>query len=125
MFILGRLQEEYHVKGIKLYMCLVDQEKVFDRIPSEVLEWEMRQKGIPEVFVRSLMGLYEEAKTRVRVYSELSEVFDVKVGMHQGSVMPRFLFAVVVDVVTEFARECALSELLYTDDLVLMSETIE
>ena len=34
-------------------------------------------------------------------------------------------FAVVVDVVTEFAREGVLSELLYADDLVLMSETIE
>ena len=33
--------------------------------------------------------------------------------------------ALVVDVVTEFARECVLSELLYVDDLVLMSETIE
>ena len=32
---------------------------------------------------------------------------------------------VVVDVVTEFARDGALSELPYADDLVLMSETIE
>ena len=31
----------------------------------------------------------------------------------------------MVDVVTEFAREGVLSELLYADDLVLMSETIE
>ena len=30
----------------------------------------------------------------------------------------------VVDVVTEFARECALSELPYADDLVLMSKTM-
>ena len=36
-----------------------------------------------------------------------------------------FFFAVVVDVVAEFDIECALSELLYADDLVLMSETIE
>ena len=36
-----------------------------------------------------------------------------------------FLFAVVVDVVTRFASEGALSELLYVDVLVLMSETIE
>ena len=43
--------------------------------------------------------------------------------MHQGSVT--FSFAVMVDVVTEFAREGVLSELLYADDLVLMSETIE
>ena len=46
-------------------------------------------------------------------------------GMHQGSVLSLFIFAVVVDVVTEFARVGALSELLYANDLVLMSETIE
>ena len=46
-------------------------------------------------------------------------------GMHQGSVLSPFLFAVMVDVVTEFAREGALSELLYADGLVLMSETFE
>ena len=35
--------------------------------------------------------------------SELSEEFEVKVGIHQGSVLSFYLFAVVVDVVTEFA----------------------
>ena len=84
-----------------------------------------QQTKIPEVLVRSVMSLHEGAKTRVRVDSELSEEFEVKVGMHQGSVLSPFLFAVVVDVVTEFASEGALSEFLYADDLVLMSETIE
>ena len=36
--------------------------------------------------------------------SELSEEYDVKVGMHQGSVLPQFLFPVAIDVITEFAR---------------------
>ena len=36
-----------------------------------------------------------------------------------------FIFVVVVDVVTEFARVGALSELLYADDIDLMSETLE
>ena len=57
--------------------------------------------------------------------SELSDEFEVEVGMYQGSVLSPFLFAVVVDYVTEFAREGALSELLYDDDLVLISDTIE
>ena len=61
----------------------------------------------------------------VRVDSELTEEFEAKKGMHQGSVQTLFPLAVVIDVVTELAREGALSELLYADDLVQMSETIE
>ena len=90
-----------------------------------MFEWTLRKKEIPDVLVRSVMSLYERAKTWVRVNSELSDEFEVKVGMHQGSVLSPFLIAVVVDVVTEFTRERALSELLYAGDLVLMCETIE
>ena len=62
---------------------------------------------------------------QVRMDSELSEEFEVKERMHQRSVLSHFLFAVVVDVVTEFAREGATSELLYAYDFILMSETIK
>ena len=82
-------------------------EKAFDRVPKKLLEWSIGKKWISEVLVRSVMSLYEGVKTWVRVDSELSEEFMVKVGIHHGSVLSPFLFAVVVDVVTEFARGCA------------------
>ena len=72
-------------------MCFVDLDKAIDRVPRQVLEWAMRKKGIPEVLARSVMSLYEGAKIKVRVDSELSEEFEVKVGMHQGSVLSSFL----------------------------------
>ena len=34
LFILRRLQEEYHAKAKKFYMCSVYLEKTFDRVPS-------------------------------------------------------------------------------------------
>ena len=43
--------------------------------------------------------------------------------MHQGSILSPFI-AAVVDV-TKLAREHALSELMYADVLVLMSETTD
>ena len=45
-------------------------------------------------------------------------------GMHQGSVQSSFRFAVVVDVVTEFASDGVPSVLLCAGDLVLMTESI-
>ena len=71
-------------------MCFVKIENAFDRVPEKVLKWAMRKKGIPEVLVKSVISCYEGAKTRVRVDSELSEEFEVKVGMHQGSVLSPF-----------------------------------
>ena len=125
IFIMRRFQEEYHAKGEMLYMCFMDLEKAFARVLRKVLEWATRKNGIPDVLVRSVMSLYEGAKTMVRVGSELSEDFVIKVGMHQGSVLSPFLFAVVIDVVSEFARDSALREILYADDLVLISEIVE
>ena len=104
-------------------MCFVDLEKSFDSVPRKVLEWPLRKNEVPEVLVRSVMSLYEGAKTSVRVDSELSEEFEVKVGMDQGSVLSLFLFAVVVDVVIELAREGVLSELLY--DVFQMTGDVE
>ena len=69
MFILRRMQEEYHAKGKQLYMCFVDLEKSFDSVPRKVLEWAMGKKGIPEVLVRSVLSQFEGAKTRIRVDS--------------------------------------------------------
>ena len=37
--------------------------------------------------VREVMSLYNGAKTRVRVAFAYSEEFEVKVGVHQGSVL--------------------------------------
>ena len=67
-------------------MCFVDLEITFDSVPRKVLECTMRKKGIPKILVRSMVSMYEGAKTRVRVDSELSEEFEVKVGIYQGSV---------------------------------------
>ena len=85
IFIVRRMQEEYK-KDNKLYMCFVDMEKAFDRVPRKVMEWTMRKKGLSVVMVRAVMSLYDDAKTRVKVGSAFSEEFEVKVGVHKGSI---------------------------------------
>ena len=53
----------------------------------------MRKKGLSEVMVMvpAVISLYDDAKTRVRVGSAYSKEFEVKVGVHQGSVLSPLL----------------------------------
>ena len=108
-----------------MYMCFVDLEKAFDRVPRKVIKWAQRKKSLPEVLVKAVMSLYEGFRTKVRVGSGLSEKFGVRVGVHQGFVISPLIFAIVVHAVTEQARKGLLNEILYADDLVLMSENLE
>ena len=71
------------------------------------------------------MSLYQGSKTKVKVGSEFSEEFYVAIGVHQESVLLPLLYGIVVDVVTENAREGLMKEVLYANDLVLMSEMME
>ena len=89
------------------------------------MQWALRKKGLLEILVKAVMSLYEDSKTKLKVESEFSEEFSVAVDVHHGSVLSPLLFAIVVDVVTENAREGLMKEVLCADDLVEMSETME
>jgi hypothetical protein len=90
LFMPRMLQERYGRKKRKLYMCFVDLENAFDRVPRKVIEWALRKKGVNARPVRAVMGLYKGAKTKVKVGKGMSEAFNVKVGVHQGSVLSPF-----------------------------------
>ena len=111
MITVGRLQEECRDMEKKLYMCFVDLRKAFDRDPRRVIEWELRRKGVLEIPVRTVMSLHKGARTRVWVGSALSEELEVKLWGHQESVLSPLLFTLVVDVVTDSARNGQLLEI--------------
>ena len=75
--------------------------------------------------IRTVMALYTETCTVVRTDAGLSKSFEVKVSLHQGSVLSPLLFSAVMDVVSTEARSGLPSELLYADDLVIMAPTME
>ena len=115
-FILRRMQEEYRKNDKKLYMCFVDLEKAFDRVSRRVMQWALRKGGLPDIFVKAVMSLYESSKIKFKVGFAFSEECKIVVGVHQGSVLSPLLFVIVIDVVTENAREGLMKVVLYTDE---------
>ena len=81
------MQENFRVKGNKLYFGFVDLEKAFDRVPREVISWAMHKLGVEEWLVSAMMSMYTGAKTVVRTVCGNSKGFEVKVGMDQGSAL--------------------------------------
>ena len=68
-------------------MAFVDLEKAFDRVPQKVIWRALRKLGIEEWIVLLVQGMYANARSRVRVGEGFSKEFEVKVGVHQGSVL--------------------------------------
>ena len=125
IFVVRQLQERMLARNRKLYLGFIDLEKAFDRVPREVVRWALRKGCVNEWLVRAVMATYDGARTAVKVGNGLSEDFEVKVGVHQGSVLSPLLFILVMQAVTADARKGLPWELMYADDLVLMAGTEE
>ena len=131
IFIIRQLQEKYlsmkdlNGKNLTLYFAFVDLEKAFDRVPRKVLWWAMRSLGIDEWVVRLVQGMYNNARSRVRVGDSYSEEFGVGVGVHQGSVLSPLLFIIVLEALSRDFRVGVPWELFFADDLVIIADSLE
>ena len=123
IFIVRQLQEKYFQKNKKLYFTFIDLEKAFDQVPRDVIWWAMRKLVIVKWIVSVVM--YENVRSRVKINGSFSEEFEVKVSVHQGSVLSPLLLIMVLETLSQEFRTGCPWELLYADDLVLIAESME
>ena len=94
-------------------------------VPRKVIWWALRKLGVEEWVVRLVQGMYANARSRVRVGEGYSEEFEVKVGVHQGSVLSLLLFIIVLEALSREFHSGVPWEDLYADDLVIIAESLE
>ncbi|KAK3565753.1 hypothetical protein QTP86_015022, partial [Hemibagrus guttatus] len=104
---------------------LENLEKVYDRVPREELWYCMRKSGVAEKYVRVVQDMYERSRTVVRCAVGQTEEFNVEVGLHQGSALSPFLFAIVMDQLSEEVRQESPWTMMFADDIVICSESRE
>jgi len=56
------MQENFRVKGKKLYLGFVDLEKAFDRVPREVISWATHKLGVEEWLVSAVRKVIKEVR---------------------------------------------------------------
>ena len=69
--------------------------------------------------------MYKRSKAALRCSLEITESFKVKFGLHQGSALSPFLFAVIMDRLTNEVRREPPRTMLFLDDIVIRKETRE
>ncbi|KAK3522456.1 hypothetical protein QTP86_011802 [Hemibagrus guttatus] len=104
---------------------LENLEKAYDRVPREELWYCMRKSGVAEKYVRVVQDMYERSRTVVRCAVGQTEEFNVEVGLHHGSALCPFLFATVMDQLSEEVRQESPWTMMFADDIVICSESRE
>ena len=66
--------------------------------------------------------MYDDSKTHVKYKAGTTRSFPVKVGLHQGSTLSPFLFAAIIDCLTNEAQREAPWDMLFADDVMLCGE---
>ena len=59
IFIVRQMQEKFLKKIKELWMAFIDLEKEFDRVPREVVWWDLRKMGVDEWLINVIKSMYE------------------------------------------------------------------
>ncbi|KAK3507815.1 hypothetical protein QTP70_000880 [Hemibagrus guttatus] len=106
---------------VEVWKCLGEAAVEFlTSLFNRVLESER----MPEEWIL-VQDMYERSRTVVRCAVGQTEEFNVEVGLHQGSALSPFLFAIVMDQLSEMFRQESPCTMMFADNIVICSESRE
>jgi hypothetical protein len=133
IFCLRQAIEKLFERNIDLYLCIIDLEKAFDRVPRQKLFGVLSEYGINGSLLGAIKSIYSGSKAAVRIDGEISEAFEVNEGVRQGCCLSPLLFIIFMDKIIKQANlqgnveigEVIMKILAYADDLTLLADNAD
>ncbi|KAF4672098.1 1,2-dihydroxy-3-keto-5-methylthiopentene dioxygenase, partial [Perkinsus chesapeaki] len=118
---------------MKIASVFVDFQKAFDSLVWSSSWKILAAAGMPKFFVELIRRLYDDAKVTIRINKEgkVSDIFDQKIGVRQGSCLSPIIFILVLDHCIRAAVEACeergfeVEWLGYADDLYIAGNSVE
>jgi Reverse transcriptase (RNA-dependent DNA polymerase) len=105
-------------------MIFIDLEKTYNKIPRNIMWWALKRKLVPTKYVTLIKDMYTNVVTCVKACDGESDIFSIKIGLHQGLVLSPYIFTVVMDEITKNIQGDISWCILFADDVVLIDESI-
>ena len=115
--------ERYREQKKDLHMVFIDLEKAYDKIPRNVMWWALEKHKVPAKYITLIKDMYNNVVTSVRTSDVDTDDFPIKIGLHQGSALSPYLFALVMDEVTRGIQGDIPWCMLFADDVVLVDDS--
>nr|GEU73762.1 retrovirus-related Pol polyprotein LINE-1 [Tanacetum cinerariifolium] len=115
--IIRSLVEKYRERQKDFHLAFLDLEKAYDSVLRELIWKTLRDKGTPVKYIKVIQDMYEGARTCVRTPTGNSKYFPMDVGLHQGSAISPYLFALILDELSRGIQESIPWCLIFADVL--------
>ena len=96
IFLIRQVMERFREQKNDLHMIFIDLEKVYDKIPRNVMWWSLNKDKVPSKYVTLIKDMYNNVVTSGRTNDGNTDYFSIKIGLHQGSTLSPYLFASVM-----------------------------
>ena len=123
IFLVRQLMKRYREQKKDLHMVFIDLEKAYDKIPRNVMWWALEKHKVPAKYITLIKDMYDNVVTSVRTSDVDTDDFPIKIGLHQGSALSPYLFALVMDEVTRDIQGDIPWCMLFVDDVVLVDDS--
>jgi hypothetical protein len=123
IFLIRQLMEICREQKKKLHMVFIDLEKAYDKVPRNVMWWALQKHKVSTNYITLIKDMYDNIVTSVRTSNGDTNDFLINIGLHQGSALNPYLFALVMDEITRDIQ-CGITWcMLFADDVVLVNDS--
>jgi Reverse transcriptase (RNA-dependent DNA polymerase) len=123
IFLIRQLMERHQEEKKDLHMIFINLEKVYDKIPRNIMWWALKSKLVPTKYVTLIKDMYTNVVTCVKACDGESNIFSIKIGLHQGSASSPYIFTLVMDKITNDIQGDIPRCMFFADDVALIDES--
>jgi hypothetical protein len=123
IFLIRQLMKRCREQKKDLHMVFIDLEKAYDKVTRNVMWWVLQKHKVSTKYITLIKDMYDNVVISVQTSDGDTNDFPINIGLHQGSALRPYLFALVMDEVTRDIQGGIPWCILFADDVVLVDES--